>query len=122
MREVTYYRLAATLPVVIPFIAHLFYRDDPAIGLLDRVTIPLYVSGIAWPAYIPFAAVLFWWLRRSRWSGIGGCRGSRRSCSFRRSCSTSSWCDGGRRAPSLAGSAHLLLDRGARCSGTPMCC
>lgn len=63
MREFTYYRLAATLPVVIPFIAHLVYRDDPAIGVVDRVTIPLYVSGIAWPAYVPFAAVLFWWLR-----------------------------------------------------------
>jgi hypothetical protein len=63
MSEVTYYRWAATLPVVIPFVAQLAYRDDPAIGLLDRVTIPLYVSGIAWPAYIPFAAVLFWWLR-----------------------------------------------------------
>jgi hypothetical protein len=62
MREVTYYRLAATLPVVIPFIAHLFYRDDPTIGLIDRVTTLLYVSGIAWPAYIPFAAALFWWL------------------------------------------------------------
>lgn len=64
MSEVTYYRWAATLPVVIPFVAHLAYRDNPAIGLLDRVTILLYVSGIAWPAYIPFAAVLFWWLRR----------------------------------------------------------
>ena len=62
MREVTYYRLAATLPVVIPFIAHLSYRDDPTIGLIDRVTILLYVSGIAWPAYVPFAAALFWWL------------------------------------------------------------
>jgi len=62
MKEVTYYRLTATLPVVIPFVAHLFYRDDPAIGLIDRVTILLYVSGIAWPAYIPFAAALFWWL------------------------------------------------------------
>jgi hypothetical protein len=62
MREVTYYRWAGTLPVVIPFIAHLFYRDDPTIGLIDRVTIPLYVSGIAWPAYVPFAAALFWWL------------------------------------------------------------
>ncbi len=62
MREVTYYRLVATLPVVIPFIAHLFYRDDPTISLMDRVTTLLYVSGIAWPAYIPFAAVLFWWL------------------------------------------------------------
>jgi len=45
MREVTYYRWAATLPVVLPFIADLFYRDDAAIGLVDRVTIPLYVSG-----------------------------------------------------------------------------
>ena len=62
MREVTYYRGAATLPVVLPFIAHLFYRDDPTIGLIDRVTILLYVSGIAWPAYVPFAAGLFWWL------------------------------------------------------------
>ncbi len=62
MREVTYYRWAGTLPVVIPFIAHLFYRDEPTIGLLDRVTILLYVSGIAWPAYIPFATALFWWL------------------------------------------------------------
>ncbi len=62
MREVTYYRLAATLPVVIPFVAHLFYRDDPTIGLIDRVTTLLYVSGIAWPAYIPFATALFWWL------------------------------------------------------------
>lgn len=62
MKEVTYYRLAATLPVVMPVIAHLFYRDDPTISLVDRVTIPLYVSGIAWPAYIPFAAGLFWWL------------------------------------------------------------
>jgi hypothetical protein len=62
MKEVMYYRLAATLPVVIPFIAHLFYRDDPTISLMDRVTTLLYVSGIAWPAYIPFAAALFWWL------------------------------------------------------------
>jgi hypothetical protein len=62
MREVTYYRWAATLPVVFPFIAHLFYRDEPTLGLLDRVTILLYVSGIAWPAYVPFAAALFWWL------------------------------------------------------------
>src|SRR5258707_7065451 len=62
MREVTYYRWAATLPVVLPFIAHLFYRDDPTIGLIDRVTTLLYVSGVAWPAYVPFAAALFWWL------------------------------------------------------------
>src|SRR5258705_10793847 len=63
MREVTYYRCAATLPVLIPFVAHLFYRDNPTIGLVDRVTTLLYVSGIAWPAYVPFAAALFWWLR-----------------------------------------------------------
>ena len=64
MSEVTYYRCAAALPVLVPLVAHLVYRDDPAIGLVDRVTIPLYLSGIAWPAYIPFAAALFWWLRK----------------------------------------------------------
>jgi hypothetical protein len=64
MREVTYYRWSAALPVLIPLVAHWVYRDNPAIGLFDRVTMLLYLSGIAWPAYIPFAAALFWWLRR----------------------------------------------------------
>jgi hypothetical protein len=64
MSEVTYYRWSATLPVVVPLVAQLVYRDDPAMGLFDRLTIPLYLSGIAWPAYVPFAAGLFWWLRR----------------------------------------------------------
>ena len=63
MREVTYYRWAATLPILLPLAAHLAYRDEPAIGVVDRVAIPLYLSGIAWPAYVPFAAGLFWWLR-----------------------------------------------------------
>src|SRR5258705_11694679 len=77
MREVTYYRCAATLPVLIPFVAHLFYRDNPTIGLVDRVTTLLYVSGIAWPAYVPFAAALFWWLRTQsavRYRRVGGMR------------------------------------------------
>ena len=59
-------------------------RDDraPAIGLallvlvtatvfgvaprlIDRVAIPFYVSGlVGGPAYVPFAAVLLWWLRK----------------------------------------------------------
>jgi hypothetical protein len=64
MSEVTYYRWSATVPVLVPLVAHLVYRDNPAVGLLDRVAIPLYLSGIAWPTYVPFAAVLFWWLRR----------------------------------------------------------
>ena len=100
MREVTYYRLAATLPVVIPFIAHLFYRDDPTIGLVDRVTIPLYVSGIAWPAYIPFAAALFWWLPGSPGHGIGGCRGSRPVLFLPPFLAYLLWSDGGRRVRS----------------------
>jgi len=64
MSEVTYYRWSATVPLLVPLVAQFVYRDNPAIGLFDRVAIPLYLSGIAWPAYIPFAAVLFWWLRR----------------------------------------------------------
>ena len=64
MTEITFYRCSAILPVLFPFVAHLVYRDEPAIGLVDRVAIPLYLSGIAWPVYIPFAAALFWWLRR----------------------------------------------------------
>jgi hypothetical protein len=62
MSEVTYYRWSATVPLLVPLIAQFVYRDNPAIGLFDRVAIPLYLSGIAWPAYIPFAAALFWWL------------------------------------------------------------
>jgi len=62
--EVTYYRWAAALPILVPLVAYLLYRDRPAISLVDRVTIPLYVSGIvAGPLYIPFATALFWWLR-----------------------------------------------------------
>ena len=64
MSEAAYYRWAAALPVLVPVVAHLVYRDDPAIGLFDRVAIPLYLSGVAWPAYIPFALALFWWLRK----------------------------------------------------------
>jgi hypothetical protein len=62
MSEVTYYRWSATVPLLVPLVAQFVYRDNPAIGLFDRVAIPLYLSGIAWPAYIPFAAALFWWL------------------------------------------------------------
>lgn len=64
MSEVAYYRCSAALPILVPLVAHLVYRDNPAISLFDRVTIPLYLSGLAWPVYIPFAAGLFWWLRR----------------------------------------------------------
>ncbi len=63
MSEVTYYRWSATLPILVPLVAHVAYRDDPTIGLSDRVTIPFYLSAVAWPAYLPFAAGLFWWLR-----------------------------------------------------------
>ena len=55
MSEVTYYRWSATVPLLVPLVAQFVYRDNPAIGLFDRVAIPLYLSGIAWPAYIPFA-------------------------------------------------------------------
>lgn len=64
MAEVTYYRWAAALPILVPFVAYLVYRDRPAIGLFDRVTLLLYLSGImAGPLYIPFATTLLWWLR-----------------------------------------------------------
>ena len=65
MAEVTYYRWAAALPILVPLVAYLVYRDRPAISLFDRVAIPLYVSGIVGgPLYIPFATILFWCLRR----------------------------------------------------------
>jgi len=63
LREVTYYRWAAAAPILVPIVAHLLYRDEPNIGLLDRVIIFLYLSGVALPAYIPFAIGMFWWLR-----------------------------------------------------------
>jgi hypothetical protein len=62
--EITYYRWAGALPILAPVLAYLTYRDEPTITLLDRVAIPLYVSGlVAGPAYVPFAALVFWWLR-----------------------------------------------------------
>jgi hypothetical protein len=63
--EITYYRWAGALPILAPVLAYFAYRDEPTITLLDRVAIPLYVSGlVAGPAYVPFATVVFWWLRR----------------------------------------------------------
>lgn len=65
LTEVAYYRWAAALPILAPIVAYLAYRDEPTISLLDRVAIPFYVSGlVAGPAYVPFAAVVFWWLRK----------------------------------------------------------
>jgi hypothetical protein len=65
LTEVTYYRWAGALPILAPVLAYLAYQDEPTISLLDRVAIPLYVSGlVAGPAYVPFAAVLFWWIRK----------------------------------------------------------
>jgi hypothetical protein len=65
LTEVAYYRWAAALPILAPVIAYLAYRDEPTISLLDRVAIPFYVSGlVAGPAYVPFAAIVLWWLRR----------------------------------------------------------
>ena len=62
--EVTYYRWAGALPILAPVLAYLAYRDEPTLTLLDRVAIPFYVSGlVAGPAYVPFAAAVFWWLR-----------------------------------------------------------
>jgi hypothetical protein len=62
--EITYYRWAGALPILAPLLAYLTYRDEPTITLLDRVAIPLYVSGlVGGPVYVPFAAVVFWWLR-----------------------------------------------------------
>jgi len=65
LTEITYYRWAAALPVVAPIIAFLAYRDEPTLRLIDRVAIPFYVSGlVGGPAYVPFAAVLLWWIRK----------------------------------------------------------
>jgi hypothetical protein len=64
LSEITYYRWAAALPILAPIIGWLSYRDEPTLSLLDRVAIPFYLSGLlAGPAYVPFAAALFWWLR-----------------------------------------------------------
>jgi hypothetical protein len=65
LTEVTYYRWAGALPILAPILAYLAYQDEPTLSLLDRVAIPFYVSGlVAGPAYIPFATVLFWWIRK----------------------------------------------------------
>ena len=65
LTEVAYYRWAGALPVLAPALAYLAYQDEPTLSLLDRVAIPFYVSGlVAGPAYVPFAAVLFWWIRK----------------------------------------------------------
>ena len=65
LTEVAYYRWAAALPILAPILAYLTYRDEPTLSLLDRVAIPFYVSGlVAGPAYVPFAAALFWWIRK----------------------------------------------------------
>lgn len=65
LTEVAYYRWAGALPILAPILGYLAYQDEPTLSLLDRVAIPLYVSGlVAGPAYVPFAAVLFWWIRK----------------------------------------------------------
>ena len=65
LTEVAYYRWAGALPVLAPILAYLAYQDEPTLSLLDRVAIPFYVSGlVAGPAYVPFATVLFWWIRK----------------------------------------------------------
>jgi len=58
------YVIAIVLAILAPIIGWLSYRDEPTLSLLDRVAIPFYLSGLlAGPAYVPFAAALFWWLR-----------------------------------------------------------
>src|SRR5438309_801920 len=41
-------------------------EGTPEVLLIDRVAIPFYVSGlVGGPAYVPFAAVLLWWIRKA---------------------------------------------------------
>lgn len=67
MKEITYYRFAATLPVLLPFAAYALYWDSskPPVGAVDQIATLVALSGIVGgPAYIPLAAALFWWLRK----------------------------------------------------------
>jgi len=64
--EISYYRWASLLPLVLPLCAYLiFWHSNSPEGWVDKITGIVVVSGmIAAPVYLPFMFGLFWWLRR----------------------------------------------------------
>ncbi len=64
--EITYYRCAAVLPVILPLSAAclLYWDRQPVVGIFSQAVTLMALSGVVWPAYIPFAAGLLWWLRK----------------------------------------------------------
>jgi hypothetical protein len=64
--EISYYRWASLLPLVLPLSAYLtLWRSNAPEGWVDKITGIVVVSGmVGAPVYLPFTFGLFWWLRR----------------------------------------------------------
>jgi hypothetical protein len=67
MREITYYRVSALLPVALPLLA---FACVPPGGrasnsIFEVVAIFIFTTGaVGAPVYVPFATVCLWWLRK----------------------------------------------------------
>jgi hypothetical protein len=64
--EVSYYRWASLLPLVLPLAAYLaLWHSKTPEGWVDKITGIVVVSGmVGTPVYLPFMFGVFWWLRR----------------------------------------------------------
>ncbi len=65
MGEIRYYRWAAALPIILPFLAYpIAWHAHPGVSLVESVPALIVVSGIAGgPPYVPFICGVLWCLR-----------------------------------------------------------